>query len=124
MSDFNLITSLQLAVGIGLLNVWILRPRQSTPFRGGASTSLREEFSAYGLPTWFFFLVGGLKLGAGVALIAGIWVPELVAPSAMILIGLMLGALSMHWKVRDPLERSVPAFLMLAMSLSILGGSI
>ena len=120
MPDFNLVTVLQLVVGLGLLNVWLLRSGRPTAFRGGASQNLRDEFSAYGLPEWIFFLVGALKIGSGIALIAGIWVPALVLPAAAVVAGLMLGALGMHVKVQDPGIKSLPAFLMLVMSISLL----
>ena len=121
MPDLNLITLLQAVIGLGLLNVWLVRPHRATPFRGGAAQDLRSEFAAYGLPPWFFFVVGALKIGSGLMLVAGIWVPSLVAPAAGIVIGLMAGALGMHLKVGDPGIKSVPALLMLAMSASVLG---
>ena len=45
-------------------------------------------------------------------------------PAAGVVVGLMLGALVMHIKVRDPILKSLPALLVLAMSASILGLSI
>ena len=124
MPDLNLITITQAVVGLGLLNVWLVRANSSTPYRGGASRNLKDEFVAYGLPTWVFFLIGGLKIGSGIALIVGLWVPSLVVPSTAVVTGLMLGALVMHIKVQDPRIKSLPAFLMLAMSASLLGISV
>ena len=120
MPDLNLPLLLQVVLGLGLLNVWLLRAGSATGYRGGDSTSLRQEFTAYGLPTWFFFLVGGLKIGCAVGLIAGIWLPELLMPAASVLVLLMLGALAMHVKVNDPPIKSLPAALMLAMSGTLL----
>ncbi len=120
MQSFSVSTMLQLAVGLGLLNVWLVRAKSSTAFRGGSAQSLSEEFAAYGLPHWFFLLIGALKIGSAVLLIVGIWVPEVVAPAAATVAVLMVGALSMHAKVKDPLIKSLPAFLMLLMSVSIL----
>lgn len=119
MAVFSVPTLLQLVVGIGLLNVWLVRRKSSTAFRGGSAQSLKEEFAAYGLPDWMFFLVGALKIGAAVALIVGIWVPDVVRPAAGIVAVLMVGALSMHAKVRDPLVKSLPALLMLSMAVAI-----
>lgn len=119
MASFSVSTMLQLVVGLGLLNVWLVRAKSSTAFRGGSAQSLREEFAAYGLPDWVFFLVGALKIGSGVLLIVGIWVPEVVRPAAETIAVLMVGALTMHAKVRDPLIKSLPAFLMLSMSVAI-----
>jgi len=119
MASFSFSTILQVVVGLGLLNVWLVRAQSSTRFRGGSAQSLREEFAAYGLPEWFFYLVGVLKIGSGVLLIVGIWVPEVVVPAAGTVAVLMAGALSMHAKVKDPLIKSLPAFLMLLMAVAI-----
>jgi len=119
MASFSFSTILQVVVGLGLLNVWLVRAQSSTRFRGGSAQSLREEFAAYGLPEWFFYLVGVLKIGSGVLLIVGIWVPEVVVPAAGTVAVLMAGALSMHAKVKDPLIKSLPAFLMLLMAGAI-----
>jgi hypothetical protein len=53
-------------------------------------------------------------------LILGIWVPAFVPPAAWTVAVLMVGALAMHAKVKDPLTKSLPAFLMLSMSVAIL----
>ena len=110
---------LQVIAGLGLINVWLVRPRSATAFRGGASQNLREEFAAYGLPGWCFYAVGASKIVSAVMLIVGIWVPRLVLPAALVVAVLMVGALAMHAKVKDPLTKSVPALLMLAMVVGI-----
>ena len=114
---------LQIAAALGLLNVWLLRFNQRTAFRGGAAGSMREEFAAYGLPVWFTYVVGTLKVGSAVALLAGIWFPALVLPAAALVCVLMLGALAMHTKIRDPLQKSLPALIMLALSVAIIWGA-
>lgn len=110
---------LQAILGLGLLNVWLVRAGRQTDYRGGSASNLKEEFSTYGLPEAVFYIVGALKIGCAIALIAGIWVPSLVLPAAALLVVLMLGALAMHIRVSDPLSKSVPALLMLAMSLTV-----
>lgn len=117
---FTLSNLAELVVALGLLNVWLLRSKLSTPFRGGSSQNLRDEFHAYGLSDSVFRLVGTLKISCALALIAGLWLPLLTLPAAMIIVILMLGALSMHIKVKDPARRSIPAFFMLLLSLAIL----
>ena len=112
---------LQVILALGLLNVWLVRARAATAYRGGAAQSLEEEFAAYGLPSWAFYLVGALKLGIAVVLLMGLWIPSLVPPAAACLVLLMLGAVAMHLKVGDPPIKSLPALLMLAMSGSLLG---
>jgi hypothetical protein len=110
---------LQVIVALGLLNVWLLRFQESTAYRGGRAHNLREEFVAYGLPSWSLYAVGGLKLGAAAALLAGLWLPALVAPAALLLCLLMLGALYMHLKINDSMKKSIPALGMLAACLTI-----
>lgn len=115
----NFIIFLQIAVALGLLNVWLLRVGRSTGFRGGDAHSMREEFAVYGLPAWSMQVVGTLKIAAAVCLIAGIWFRYLVLPAAVIVCVLMVGALAMHLKVRDPLKKSLPALMVLAASATI-----
>ena len=117
MPSWSIATILQLVVGLGLLNVWLARAGRPTGYRGGRAQTLREEFDAYGLPKWMFYVVGGLKILAGVALIAGLWIPSLVRPAALVVAVLMVGALVMHVKIRDPLQRSLPALILLGICL-------
>lgn len=111
---------LQVVVALGLLNVWLLRSHKQTGYRGGSSSTLKEEFSAYGLPRWSFYFVGLLKLGSALMLLAGAWLPAMVQPAIITVSGLMVGAIGMHLKVRDPLVRSVPASAMLIMCALVL----
>lgn len=119
MTTFAVSTILQVIVGLGLLNVWLVRARGATAYRGGSAQSLKEEFATYGLPEWTFYAVGALKVGSAVLLIAGIWLPQLIRPPALVVAALMVGALAMHAKAKDPLTKSVPALLMLLMSVAI-----
>ena len=107
---------LQVTVALCLLNVWLLRFHKRTNYRGGDAGSMREEFAAYGLPAWFMFVVGTLKVGAAVCLIAGLWLHFLTLPAALLICVLMLGALAMHVKVHDPLKKSLPAIVVLMLA--------
>ena len=120
MSSHLVSNILQVVVGLGLLNVWLVRARSSTAYRGGAAASLKEEFAVYGLPDWAFYLVGGLKVVSGVLLIAGIWLPGLVRLPAAVVAVLMVGALAMHAKVKDPASKYLPALSVLLMCVAIL----
>lgn len=106
---------LQLLVGLGLLNVWVVRSVKRTAYRGGAAQTLREEFAAYHLPPAAFYVVGALKVVAGVVLLAGLWWPLPVRAAAGVVAALMVGAIVMHVKIKDPVTKSVPAVIMLAM---------
>jgi hypothetical protein len=109
----------QVIVALGIFNVWLLRFNQSTEWRGGSAGNMKEEFDAYGLPAGSVYVVGALKLLCAAGLIAGIWLPQLVMPSAVGLAVLMLGAVAMHVKIGDPVKKSVPAFTMLVLSVLI-----
>jgi hypothetical protein len=112
MSSSIVSTTLQVIVALGLLNVWLVRARASTAYRGGSAQSLKEEFATYGLPAWSFYAVGALKVGSAVLLLAGIWVTELIRPPALIVAALMVGALAMHARAKDS-----PKKFLLALSL-------
>jgi uncharacterized membrane protein YphA (DoxX/SURF4 family) len=110
---------LQAIVGLGLLNVWLLRRQSATAYRGGEAKNLKDEFAAYGLPAPMFYIVGGLKIVCGVLLLVGLAYPPVVLPAAAVVAVLMMGAVAMHLKVGDPVSKFVPAALMLAMSGAI-----
>ena len=115
---------LQLFVAFGLLNVWIIRRNKGTPYRGANSDSLKNEFDAYGLPLWSFYVIGFIKISSALLLLLGLWIPFLVFPSAFVVSLLMLGAVCMHIKVRDPLKKFLPALIMLFFSICICIGSL
>ena len=104
-----------------VFNVWLLRFSQATPYRGADAANLQAEFLAYGLNETVFYLIGGVKLLAALALLLGLKFKKIVRPAATTIAVLMLGAIAMHFKVADPLMKSVPAIVMLTMSLGILG---
>ena len=102
-----------------VFNVWLIRKTHPTPYRGAEANSLKEEFLAYGLSEPIFYTVGGLKLLAALALLIGLGVKSFVKPAAQIIVVLMIGAIAMHLKVGDPLLKSLPALIMLGMSITI-----
>jgi uncharacterized membrane protein YphA (DoxX/SURF4 family) len=110
---------LQVIVGLGLLNVWLVRSRSATNYRGRSAMTLKQEFAAYGLPPVAYFIVGTLKVLAGVVLLASLWMPMPARLAAVVVAGLMIGALVMHAKVKDPMLKFVPAAAMLAMCSGI-----
>ena len=110
----------QIIVPLGIFNVWLLRIGKATSYRGGDARTLKEEFAVYGLPDWAFYVVGALKLSAAIALLLGFFIPYFIFPGAAIMAILMMGALVMHLKVKDPIGKSLPASLMLFMCLVLL----
>ena len=110
---------LQLVVALSLVNVWLIQPNKATKWRGGESKTIMEEFKVYGLPQWFFYTIGFLKLTLSIMLIFSIWYPILLQPAALGLAILLLGSISMHFKIKDPLYKSFPAALFFIFCLVI-----
>lgn len=119
----NYTNILQIIVAVGLLNVWLLRYSKETGFRGQSAKNLKQEFAAYGLPEWSYYLIGFLKIGSALALLLGLWNRQVALIGASVILILMLGALAMHFKVQDPIKKSIPALLILIMSVGIIYGN-
>ena len=115
----TIVLVVQIAIALIILNVWLLRVGKATDFRGGDAKNMKEEFAVYGLPHWFVYAVGFLKVLLALLLIVGVWFPELTAPAAGGMGVLMLGAVSMHTKVKDPLRKTLPALTMLVLCLLV-----
>ena len=114
-----LVIALKLIVALGILNVWLLRSGKATAYRGGDAKTLREEFATYGLPFGFMCVIGVLKVGLALALLASLWVTSLAHPAAIGMGALMLGAFVMHLKVKDPMSKALPSLAVLAMCVAI-----
>ena len=109
----------KLGIAIGLVNVWLLRRGKATPWRAGTARNMKEEFEVYGLPSWFMVAIGIVKVSLAILLVAGIWFPVLTRPAATALAALMLSAILMHIKAKDPIQRSLPAFTLLVLSIAV-----
>lgn len=118
------VTALQILIALGLINVWLIRFNNPTKYRGRGAHNMKEEFSAYGLPVWFMYVIGFFKIVIALVMIIVVFMPRLMYPlgfpSLILLAVLMLGAISMHIKVKDPLVKALPAVSMLAMAILIL----
>ena len=112
-------TIIQIIIALGIFNVWLLRYGKPSGWRGGNAKNMKEEFAVYGLPNWMVGLIGFLKVLFAVLLIVGIWYPLVIRPSALGIAILMLGAIIMHIKVKDPLKKSIPAFTILVLCLIV-----
>jgi len=115
-----IIQVIQVIIALSLLLVWLVRPKMETAYRGGNAKNMKEEFAIYGLPSWFMVLIGILKVGFALLLIAGIWLPYIALISAIAIAVLMLGAIFMHMKVKDKLKKSLPAISLLILSLIVI----
>lgn len=111
----TLIMILQLVIAIGLINVWLLRFNKATDYRGGDAKNMKEEFIAYGLPIWLMYLVGAMKIAIAIMLVLSFWVEQLLLYNLIALASLMIAALMMHVKVKDPIKKSYPALSILFM---------
>ncbi len=102
---------LKLIVSFSILNVWLLRAGKQSPYRGGNAMNIQEEFAAYGLSATTMKAVGTVKCILAVLLLVSIVVQpvEIYAIAGICLT--MLGAISMHLKIKDPLNKSMPAAL-------------
>lgn len=109
----------QLIIALGILNVWLVRFNKETAYRAGTAKNMREEFATYGLPLWFMWVVGGLKILFALSLLVGFWLPELIRPAAIGMAILMLGAVGMHIKVGDAWKKATPAAFVLVLSLVV-----
>ena len=104
---------LQVIVGLGILNVWLLRFNSSTPYRGGNAGNMKEEFKAYGLSGSLVYVVGFIKVTLAIMLLAGIWIESLVDPAAIGMAIMMAGAIIMHLKIKDSFKQTLPALTLL-----------
>jgi hypothetical protein len=111
--------ALKLIVGLSILNVWLIRANKSTPYRGGDSKNITDEFAVYGLSKPIMIVVGTVKVILAILLLASIYYPSVEMIGAVGIAVLMLGAVGMHLKVGDPLMKSFPAALFLALSVVI-----
>lgn len=116
-----IVSLIQIVLALGLLNVWLVRFHKSTKYRGKSASNMKEEFKAYGLPVWFMYFIGFVKVGIAVLLLVGLWYPWIVPEVLYVLTGLMIGAIGSHIKVRDSFVKTVPAIIMFVLCLSALG---
>ncbi|MBT7895489.1 MAG: DoxX family protein [Flavobacteriales bacterium] len=137
--SFEITSILKLIIALGLLNVWVLRFNQSTSYRCGDANNMKEEFDNYGFASWFMYAIGAFKVVLAGVLLWSVFVREftdltlasstqsvygLTAYDTIDIIGLlvlsiiMIGAIIMHIKLKDSILKSLPAFLMLVMSLA------
>ena len=116
----NIAKIISVIIGLGLLNVWLLRFNKPTSWRGGRARNMKEEFGVYGLPSYVLYSVGLVKVTIGLLLISSFWLPQSVThASTMVLSILMLCAVLMHLKVKDPIGKSLPAFMLLSFSVAV-----
>ncbi|MEO9953910.1 DoxX family protein [Nonlabens sp.] len=111
---------IKLVVGLSILKVWLINRDKATPWRGGNASSMQEEFATYGLSKNAMMIVGTLKCLFAVLILVSIYYKAVKYTGAVGIALLMLGAIVMHFKINDPIKKSVPAAIFLLLSLAIL----
>lgn len=110
---------IKLIIGFSILNVWLIRFNRNTPWRGGSASNMKEEFAHYKLSPTVMFAVGTLKVILSILLMVSIWLPVLETPAALGIAALMFGAILMHFRVSDPIKKSIPAISFMILALAI-----
>mgnify|MGYP001104503242 FL=1 len=110
----EIITTLsQIIIAVSILIVWVFR-----------FDNIVIEFKQYGLSDLIRSLVGAAKIAMATLLIAGIWYPTLILVPAGVIAFLMLCALFAHFSVRNPMQKYLPAFSLLCLSLFLVAGQL
>ncbi|MDH3298893.1 MAG: DoxX family protein [Acidimicrobiia bacterium] len=107
----------QTAAAVWIFNVWFNRFNKDTGYRGRDAKNMKEEFEVYGMSEKTMYAVGATKVSLASLMLVGHWVPKLVRPASSGLAALMLGAIAMHVKVKDPIKRALPAISVFSLSL-------
>ncbi|MCK0133603.1 DoxX family protein [Arenibacter sp. S6351L] len=109
----------KIIIFISIINVWFIRFNKPTPWRGGDSKSMKEEFETYRLSPAIMYTVGTIKVTLAVLLLVSIWIKDLSTPAAGAMGIFMLGAIAMHFKADDPNIKSLPALILFLLSIGI-----
>lgn len=115
-----ILISAKVIIFIAIINVWFFRFNKKTQYRGGDASSMKDEIAAYGLSTTMVYVIGTLKVLSALALLISIWIPVLALPAATIMVILMMGSIIMHFRINDPLIKSLPATMFLLLSMLII----
>lgn len=98
----------QIIVSISVISVWVFR-----------YDNIVLEFKQYDISNLLRNIVGASKISLATILILGIWYTELLVVSSLLMAFLMICAQFYHIKVKNPLIKYVPSFLLLVLSLFI-----
>ena len=101
-----LLTMFKVIWSITIFYVWVVRYKNIT-----------EEFKGYNYPYWFRDFVGILMLSFSAMIMKN--KNELIILGCLGIIILMIGALWTHYMVKNPLQKTIPAFAVLGLCLFI-----
>ena len=103
----TLVAMCKILLCTSLFFVWVVRYE-----------SITKEFEEYNLPDWLRDLVGILKLSFSVMIIQNR--DDLVFLGCLGIIVLMVGAFATHYRVKNPLKKTIPAFAVLGLCFFII----
>lgn len=103
-----LITLAQIIIAVTIIIVWVFR-----------FDNIKLEFNQYGLSDLTRSMVGAAKISLSTLLIVGIWHSEFILIPTLGIAFLMICALYAHFSVRNPIQKYLPAFGLLCLSLLI-----
>ena len=104
----NIAILAQLIIAISILVVWVFR-----------FDNIVVEFKQYDLSDLVRSMVGASKIALATLLVVGIFYEEVVFISALLMAFLMVCAQIAHIKVKNPLSKYIPSFLLLILSLFV-----
>lgn len=116
------ISIISLIISLSILNVWLIRFNKPTTYRGGDAITMKEEFATYGLPDWSLYFIGSIKVLLSLIIIYSVFIEETFdfIICYYIMSFLMIGAIIMHFKIKDPIKKSLPAISILTLLLTII----
>ena len=115
----EIVVCLQIIVALIILNVWFVRANKKTKFRGTTSRTLSEEFENYGLSKRAFLITRIIKPTLAITMLVAIYFPILAKPSAAAMSVFMIGAVYMHFRVKDEIIKYLPALSILCGCITI-----
>ena len=104
----NIAILAQLIIAISIIVVWVFR-----------FDNIVVEFKQYDLSDLIRSMVGASKIALATLLVVGIFYKEVVFISALLMAFLMVCAQIAHIKVKNPLSKYIPSFLLLILSLFV-----
>ena len=104
----NIAILAQLIIAIAILIVWVFR-----------FDNIVVEFKQYNLSDLIRSMVGASKIALATLLVVGIFYKEVVFISALLMAFMMVCAQIAHVKVKNPLSKYIPSFLLLILSLFV-----
>jgi fatty acid desaturase len=102
----------QLIIAVSIIYVWVFR-----------FDNIIVEFKQYELSDFVRSAVGAAKIILATLIVTGIWFPVLVFIPSVLMGLLMLSAQYFHFKVKNPLSKFAPSFLLLLLCLFLVAVS-